>query len=104
MPANMQTLYHKHVKVNAKEFLLLMKYARENDITYEMVIQASKILKDRGMKKYTVDQIKVALYTLKTNDAPSRDNQKTDEFIEIETGSEDILAQLDNVVENGTKK
>lgn len=31
-----------------------------------------------------------------------REDQKTDEFIEIEIGSEDILNQLENVMENGT--
>ena len=31
-----------------------------------------------------------------------REDQKTDEFIKIGIGSEDILNQLENVMENGT--
>ena len=40
---------------------------------------------------------------MKSKDEPFRDEQKSDEFIEIETGSEDILSQLENVMENGAK-
>ena len=40
---------------------------------------------------------------MKSKDEPFREDQKSDEFIEIETGSEDILAQLENVMEKGTE-
>ena len=40
---------------------------------------------------------------MKSGDEGFREEQKTDEFIEIETGSEDILSQLENVMEKGAK-
>jgi hypothetical protein len=40
---------------------------------------------------------------MRAGDEPIREEQKTDEFIEIETGSEDILSQLENVMEKGTR-
>lgn len=40
---------------------------------------------------------------MKAKDESFREDQKNDEFIEIETGSEDILTQLENVMEKGTK-
>ena len=40
---------------------------------------------------------------MKAKDEPFREDQKNDEFIEIETGSEDILTQLENVKKKGTK-
>ena len=55
------------------------------------------------MKTFTADHFKVALQTMKSGDEGFREEQKTDEFIEIETGSEDILSQLENVMEKGAK-
>lgn len=55
------------------------------------------------MKVFTADHFKIALQTMRAKDEPFREDQKTDEFIEIETGSEDILSQLENVTEKGTK-
>ena len=42
------------------------------------------------VKTFTADHFKVALQTLAAKDEPFREDQKTDEFIEIETGS-DVL-------------
>ena len=56
-----------------------------------------------GVKVFTADHFKVALQTMKAKDEPFREDQKNDEFIEIETGSEDILTQLENVMKKGTK-
>lgn len=38
---------------------------------------------------------------MNARDEPFREEQKSDEFIEIEIGSEDILSQLENVMEKG---
>ena len=76
---------------------------RDNDIAYEDVVDAETLIRSNGVKTFTADHFKVALQTMKSKDEPFRDEQKTDEFIEIETGSEDILSQLENVMENGTK-
>ena len=41
---------------------------------------------------------------MNTKDEPFREDQKSDEFIEIEIGSEDILSQLENAMEKGIKQ
>ena len=103
MPLSMKVIYHKHFKDNGKEFLQLVKYVRDNDIAYEEVVEAANQLNWNGVKVFTADHFKVALQTMRAKDEPFRDDQKSDEFIEIETGSEDILTQLENVMEKGTK-
>ena len=103
MPASMQAVYHKYFKDNGKEFLQLVKFVRDNDIAYEDVVEAANQLHWNGVKTFTADHFKVALQTMHAHDEPFREDQKSDEFIEIETGSEDILTQLENVMENGTK-
>ena len=103
MPMSMQVIYHRFFKENGKEFLKLVKYVRDNDIAYEEVVDAATLIRSNGVKTFTADHFKVALQTMKSKDDPYREDQKTDEFIEIETGSEDILSQLENVMENGTK-
>ena len=47
--------------------------------------------------------MKVALQTLAAHDEDYREDQKTDEFLEIQIGSEDILNQLENAMEKGAK-
>lgn len=103
MPKDMQTIFHRHFKDNGKEFLHLVKYVHDNGVQYEDVIKAAEILRKRGLKRFTADHFKVALQTLGTEDLTFREDQKSDEFIEIEVGSEDILTQLENVMEKGTK-
>ena len=103
MPLSMRVIYHDHFKDNGKEFLQLVKYVRDNDIAYEEVLDAADQLNWNGVKVFTADHFKVALQTMKAKDEPFREDQKTDEFVEIEIGSEDILTQLENVMEKGTK-
>lgn len=103
MPMSMQVIYHKFFKENGKEFLQLVKYVRDNNIAYEDVLKAADTIRWDGVKTFTADHFKVALQTLSAGDTPFREDQKSDEFIEIEIGSEDILTQLENVMEKGTK-
>ena len=53
----------------------------------------------RGARHINFDQIKVALETKDAAPLVFTDNQKTDEFIEIELGSEDVLSQLDGIMQ-----
>ena len=53
----------------------------------------------RGARHIYFDQIKVALETRDAAPLVFTDNQKTDEFIEIELGSEDVLSQLDGIMQ-----
>ena len=104
MPEGMQTIYHKYFKGNGKEFLKLIELVRDNDrIIYDDIIKASELIRYNGVKTFTVDHFKVALETMMSEEKPYTEEQKTDEFIEIETGSDDILSQLENVMEKGTK-
>ena len=83
--------------------LLVFALKRCEVVAYEEVVDAATLIRSNGVKTFTADHFKVALQTMKSKDDPYREDQKTDEFIEIETGSEDILSQLENVMENGTK-
>ena len=103
MPNSMQQIYHKYFKDNGKEFLMLVRYVRDNSIAYEEVIKAADMLRGRGLKRFTADHMKVALQTLAAHDEDYREDQKTDEFLEIQIGSEDILNQLENAMEKGAK-
>lgn len=66
-------------------------------------MDAATLIRSNGVKTFTADHFKVALQTMKAGNESFREEQKSDEFIEIETGSEDILTQLENVMENGAK-
>lgn len=103
LPKDMQVIYHKYFKDNGKEFLQLIKFVRDKGIAYEDVVKAADAIRWNGVKTFTADHFKVALETISACDEPFREEQKSDEFIEIETGSEDILSQLENVMENGAK-
>lgn len=49
----------------------------------------------RGARHINYDQIKVALESRDAGPLVYADSQKTDAFLEIELGSEDVLSQLD---------
>lgn len=56
----------------------------------------------RGARHVNTDQIKVALETMDEKSLTFSREQKTDDFLEIELGSEDVLSQLDAVM-NGKR-
>lgn len=103
MHPSMKRLYHTCFKDNAKEFLRTIKHIRDNDIPLDAVMSAAESLKRSGVRHFTVEQIRVALQTLSFGEESFREDQKTDQFLEIEMGSEDILTQLENVMEKGIK-
>ena len=61
MPMSMQVIYHRFFKDNGKEFLKLVKYVRDNDITYEEVVDAVDQIRWNGVKTFTADHFKVAI-------------------------------------------
>ena len=103
MPQSMRMIYDRHFKKDGREFLALVRYVRDNGVAYETVVKAADLLRQRGLKVFTADHFKVAIQAITAGDEPFRDDQKTDEFIEIEAGSEDILAQLENVMGKASK-
>ena len=101
MPENMRELFRVHFadKDNGKDFLHLLKYCRENKYDYKDILDAVRKIRMRGARHITFDQIKVVLETRKDSPLEFEESQKTDAFIEIELGSEDVLAQLDGIMQ-----
>jgi hypothetical protein len=99
MPEKMQELFRVHFAENGKDFLKLLKYCRDNKYDYKDILDAVRKIRMRGAKHINFDQIKVALETKDAAPLVFTDNQKTDEFLEIELGSEDVLTQLDGIMQ-----
>ena len=99
MPEKMQELFRVHFAENGKDFLKLLKYCRDNNYDYKDILDAVKKIRMRGARHINFDQIKVALETRDAAPLVFTDKQKTDEFIEIELGSEDVLSQLDGIMQ-----
>ena len=98
MPEKMQELYRVHFADNGKDFLRLLKYCKENSFDYKDILAAVRTIRMRGARHLNYDQIKVALEMRDAAPLAFKDSQKTDAFLEIELGSEDVLAQLDAVM------
>lgn len=99
MPEKMQELFRVHFVDNGKDFLRLLKYCRERDHDYRDMLDAVRQIRMRGARHINFDQIKVALETRNAAPLTFTDSQKTDAFLEIELGSEDVLAQLDGIMQ-----
>ncbi len=99
MPKKLQDIYNKYFQKNGKEFLTLIKYVRDNDISHDIIVTAADILHQKGLKHFTTDHIKVAVQSLLSGKTEYEDEQMNDTFIEIELGSDDILSQLENTME-----
>jgi len=99
MPEKMQELFRVHFVDSGKDFLRLLKYCRERDHDYKDILDAVRQIRMRGARHINFDQIKVALETRDAAPLTFTDSQKTDAFLEIELGSEDVLAQLDGIMQ-----
>lgn len=104
MPEKMRELFRVHYADNGKDFLALLKYCQQNNYDYDDILKAVKMIRMRGAKHINTDQIKVALETMNTPPLTFSEAQKTDAFLEIETGSEDVLSQLDAVMNRNTNE
>jgi len=98
MPAKMQNLFRVHFKEQGKDFILLLKFAKENGYTYDDVAEAAANVKRRGAKRLSLDQLKVALEASRSNESISKEAINTDEYLEISIGAEDILTQLSSMM------
>jgi hypothetical protein len=58
----------------------------------------------RGARHINFDQIKVALEMRDAEPLVFTDNQMTDDFLEIELGSEDVLSQLDSIMQSSAER
>jgi hypothetical protein len=77
----------------------LLKYCRDSKYDYKDILDAVRKIRMRGARHINFDQIKVALETRDAAPLVFTDSQKTDEFLEIELGSEDVLSQLDGIMQ-----
>ena len=101
LPKTVQELYRVHFKENPKDFLALLKYIRDKGIGYDGILSAVQAIRSRGARHITFDQIKVALEMKDAQPVVYKEEQQTDQFVEIEAGSEDVLAQCDNMMSKG---
>lgn len=98
MPQKMQDLYRVNFKDNGKDYLLLLKYASENNFTYEDILTAAATVKRRGAKRLSLDLLKVALEASRSKESIPQAAINTDEYLEISIGSDDILSQLSSMM------
>jgi len=98
MPMKMQDLFRVHFRDNGKDFLLLLKFANENEYTYEDIISAAAHVKRRGAKRLSLDQLKVSLQASRSDESISAEARDSEEYLEISIGSEDILNQLSSMM------
>ena len=99
MPEKMQELFRVHFAEDGKDFLRLLKYCRDKKYDYKDILDAVKKIRMRGARHINFGQIKVALETRDSSPLVFAENQKTDEFLMIELGSEDVLSQLDGIMQ-----
>ena len=104
MPKAMRDLFRAHFRDNGKDFIKLLKYAQENGLSYQDILDGASEAKKRGLRKLTSDHIKAALSAMKNPDAGIAEDRKDDSFLEIEIGADDVLSQLESAMEKGTTK
>ena len=104
LPHAMQELFRVHFRSNGKDFLRLLQYSRDNGVGYEEILSAATEARKRGLKRLTSDHIITALATANANNDDFMDEQRNDDFMEIEIGSEDVLRQLECAMEKGATK
>lgn len=100
MPQKMKDIYNVHFKDNGKNFILLLKYAAENNFTYDDIIKAADTVKRRGAKRLSLDLLRVSLEASRSTASISEEASQVEEFFEIELGSDDILTQLSTLMES----
>lgn len=104
MPPKMQELFRVHFKDSGKDFLKLLKYARDNHHTYEDILEAAAYIRKRGSRRIDADQLIVSLHTMTAGDDVNVTEPSTDQALEIMIGAEDTINQLtDVIIENGAK-
>lgn len=104
MPQKMQDLYRGHFKDKGRDFILLLKYAQDNNFSYEDIVAASAVVKGRGAKRLSLDHLKVALEASRSNESISQEAMSTDEYLEISIGSDDILNQYSVIMDHQSNR
>ncbi len=99
MSCNMKELYDRHFASDPRSFVLLILYARENEFDNDSIIKAYEDAKCRGIKRPSIDQIKVLMhskgedrYIAKEEASPSA------EQMQIESGAIGTLRDLSTMM------
>ncbi len=98
MPQKMQDLFRGHFRDCGRDFLQLLKFASENGYTYDDILEAAAMIRRRGAKRLSLDQLKVALQASRSSETISSDAKNTDEYLEISIGADDILNQCSSMM------
>lgn len=104
MPENIQALFKKHFTGKAKDFVLLLQYARDNDFNEGDIAEACRSLAGRGLRNISADQVKAMMHA--NNDTQAFDGEITlpygshkEESSLIEDGAMKILADISQLME-----
>lgn len=98
LPQNVRKMYDDNFKDAPKDFVQLIQYAVENGFSNDELTQCYEILIGKGIKKPSLDQLKHSFHTLREPADPKE--EKTDQGIEIEKSSFEILNSLTNIMDN----
>lgn len=104
MPVKIQSLFNKHFTGKAKDFVLLLQYAADNNFTHNDMIEACGVLYRRGIRNVSADQIKAMMHA----NTEQTDNLSTEislpairqeDSAGIEDGAMKILLDLSKMME-----
>ena len=110
MPGQIQALFNKHFTDKARDFVFLLQYARDNNFSDKDIIEAYSLLKARGLRRISADQIKAMMHVGNepqgiVDDLIYLDESHKSGSALIEDGAMRILMDLSRIMEteNNTK-
>ncbi len=106
MPPGIQALFNKHFAGKARDFVFLLRYARDNNFSDNDIMEAYSSLSGRGVRSISADQIKAMMHA---NNEPeggyaqpvSLDGIHPDKSSLIEDGAIRILMDLSRMMDAG---
>lgn len=106
MPPGIQALFNKHFAGKARDFVFLLRYARDNNFSDNDIMEAYSSLSGRGVRSISADQIKAMMHA---NNEPeggyaqpvSLDGIHPDKSSLIEDGAMRILMDLSRMMDAG---
>ncbi len=104
MPEKIQSLFNKHFTDKARDFVFLLQYARDNNFSDNDIIEASRSLKERGLKSISADQIKAMMHANNESEGVDPEPIYLDDIHQnksslIEDGAMRILMDLSRIMD-----
>ena len=102
VPECIQKIYNLHFKDNAKDFILLLLYAKEHGFTYSDIQKVYEEQVRKVSRRISADQIKLLLHTLgeSTNLFPEVKSEDTEQACRIEENACELLNAITHIMEN----